>query len=84
MREAVETKVGKIGVAKTKGKRNKEGSWEETGRKRKTEKTKTKETEKRKINRGEKSSGGMGNLRQGRGDSKIRGRGEEAGSGEIS
>jgi len=32
------------------------------GRKRKTEKTKTKEIKKRKINRSKKSSGGMGNL----------------------
>ena len=80
----MEIKAGKIGVAKTKGIRNKGGSWEETGRKRKTEKTKTKETEKRKINRDEKSSREMGNLGQERGGSKVRGRGKEAGSGEIS
>ena len=62
MWKAVETKVEKIRVAKIKGRRSKEGSWEKIGRKRKTEKTKTKEIKKRKINRSKKSSGGMGNL----------------------
>ena len=62
MWEIVETKVGKIRVAKIKGRRSKGGSWEKIGRKRKIEKTKTKEIKKRKIHKSKKNSGGMGNL----------------------
>ena len=55
---AVETKVGKIGIAKTKERRGKRGGKKETG----GERVKEKELEKEKDNRYKESSRGMEDL----------------------
>ena len=58
MWEAVLTKAGKIGIAKTKG-RSKEESRKEIGEESRTKEKKTEEGE---NDRSKKGSGGMGNL----------------------
>ena len=57
--EAVETKAGKTGIAKTKGRRSKRGSRKEI---RRESGVKEKEAEKEKDNKCEKSSRELGNL----------------------
>jgi len=73
MWKAVETKIGKAGMAEVKGRRDQEGSRKKVRRVRK------RKAKKEKGGRSRKSGRGVGDLGRGRGSSKVRKRGKETG-----
>ena len=82
MWEAVETKTGKVGMAKTKGRKEERGSRKEMrGEGTEERKVKTKE---RKKDESKEGSRIMGDLGWRRGKGKVRSRDEETGTREIS
>ena len=77
--KTVETNAGKIGVAETKGERGKRRSRKGTRKKRGKE-----EAKKRKNGRSKKGSGRMENLKQEKGNSKVRSKSKEVSTREVS
>jgi len=73
MWKAVETKIGKAGMAEVEGRRDQGGS------KKKARRVRKKEAKEEKGSRSRKSGRGVGDLGRGRGSSKIGRRGKETG-----
>ena len=84
MWKAVETKIGKVRIAKAKERRKKRKGREETRREGDKKETEEEKTEKRKSNRYKKSSGRVGDLEGKKKSYEVGRRGEKVGSRNIS